>query len=106
MNAGSRKDAVKWAVVTALVEKQILTGGSEPRSESRKLSDTKENGTGPVSEVELKQLDVKLKLEQLKVERMRMQLAFQEREKEILLRELEIEELRIKLTQQSQKTLI
>lgn len=46
---------------------------------------TEENGTSPVSEVKLKQLDVKLKhkLEQLETERMRMQLALQERQKEI-----------------------
>ncbi len=99
VKAGSRKDDIKQAVVSYLLEKQIL-----PDTEAKSGASDEEVETDPAEDVPLKRLQMKLKFEQLKLEHKRME--YQERESErqerqtLRLKELELEELRIKSTQQ------
>lgn len=103
VTSGSRKNVIKQAVVTELLEKQILT----EHSKANLAGTAEESASDSDTEVKLKQLDVKLKLEQIKYEQMRMQLAHQQRQSEqeqtICLKELEIEELRIRSSQSMSK---
>ena len=69
---GSRKEAIKQAVFSLLVEKQILAGESEVKE-----GDEFEKRSEESDEVKLKELDVKLKLE---LEHMKLQQTIRLRE--------------------------
>lgn len=113
VSAGSRKDEIKKAVEARLVEKKLLAAASEINTESKPEVELSDSEVDEEGSQKLK-LKFKLKLEQLKMDQEKMRLEFQEREREreerererereavkaIRLKELELEEARIKANQ-------